>query len=211
MTTDDDTGRIGPLLRQYEFALERTLARLDGLSDAEYLWEPAPGAWSVRARAEARTSETLGSGAWVLEREPRDPQPPPFTTLAWRICHLANHLRLRADYTIGSRAADYRDYRVQPTAAAAVADLREAGEGWRQALVTATDEVVDQVGRSSYPAGLDPTLPFIEIAWWVNQEVLHHGGEMGVLRDLWFWTQGAGSQAPQPSRPRLPGGVSTGE
>ena len=27
---------------------------LDGLTDDEYLWEPGPGAWSIRPRAEAR-------------------------------------------------------------------------------------------------------------------------------------------------------------
>jgi hypothetical protein len=27
-------------------------------------------------------------------------------------------------------------------------------------------------------------VPFIEIVWWVNQEVLHHGAEIALLRDL---------------------------
>ena len=26
---------------------------------------------------------------------------------------------------------------------------------------------------------------FIDIVWWVNQEVLHHGGEIALLRDLY--------------------------
>ncbi|CAN5416837.1 hypothetical protein BH18ACT1_BH18ACT1_02660 [soil metagenome] len=29
---------------------------LEGLTDEEYLWEPAPRAWSIRPRAEARTT-----------------------------------------------------------------------------------------------------------------------------------------------------------
>jgi hypothetical protein len=28
-------------------------------------------------------------------------------------------------------------------------------------------------------------LPFLDIAWWVNQEALHHGGEIALLRDLY--------------------------
>ena len=27
--------------------------RLEGMTDEEYLWEPVPGAWSIRPRAEA--------------------------------------------------------------------------------------------------------------------------------------------------------------
>jgi hypothetical protein len=26
---------------------------------------------------------------------------------------------------------------------------------------------------------------FIDIVWWVNQEVLHHGAEIALLRDLY--------------------------
>ena len=33
--------------------------------------------------------------------------------------------------------------------------------------------------------GSDPEEPFIDIAWWVNQEVLHHGAEIALLRDLY--------------------------
>lgn len=195
-TADVEAGRIGPFLRQYEFAIERLLQRLDGLTDEEYLWEPTPHSWSIRPLAERRTTKSFGSGAWVFEGEAGEQQPAPYTTLAWRITHVANLLRLRAEYTVGDKAADPMDFIVQPAAADAVADLRTASEQWHTALTTATDDVVDVVGRSSFPGGLDPDLPFIEIAWWVNQEVLHHGGEIGVLRDLWYWTQGAGRAQP---------------
>lgn len=33
---------------------ERTRERLDGLTDEEYFWEPAPGCWSVRQRRDGR-------------------------------------------------------------------------------------------------------------------------------------------------------------
>ena len=31
----------------------------------------------------------------------------------------------------------------------------------------------------------DPEDPFIEAVWWVNQELLHHGAEVALLRDLY--------------------------
>jgi hypothetical protein len=41
------------------------------------------------------------------------------------------------------------------------------------------------VGRSTYPNGSDPDDPFLHTAWWVNQELLHHGAEIALLRDLY--------------------------
>jgi hypothetical protein len=41
------------------------------------------------------------------------------------------------------------------------------------------------VGCSTYPDGSDPEDPFIETVWWVNQELLHHGAEIALLRDLY--------------------------
>ena len=57
---------------------ERTWRRLDGLTDAEYLWESAPGCWSIRARIDGTH---FGEGARIV-------YPDPFTPLAWRLWHL---------------------------------------------------------------------------------------------------------------------------
>ncbi|WP_329466967.1 hypothetical protein [Streptomyces sp. NBC_01431] len=40
-------------------------------------------------------------------------------------------------------------------------------------------------GHCTYPHGSDPDEPFIDIVWWVNQELLHHGAEVALLRDLY--------------------------
>ena len=42
-----------------------------------------------------------------------------------------------------------------------------------------------QAGLFTRAAQPYPTLPFLDIAWWVNQETLHHGGEIALLRDLY--------------------------
>jgi hypothetical protein len=34
------------------------------------------------------------------------------------------------------------------------------------------------------PYGSDAEEMFIDIVWWVNQEILHHGAEIALLRDL---------------------------
>lgn len=36
--------------------------RLEGLTDAEYFWEPVDGCWSVRTRGESTTPIQAGAG-----------------------------------------------------------------------------------------------------------------------------------------------------
>jgi len=69
--------RLAPLLDQFDFARERltnrmagpvmdsgdgTDARVGPMTDEEYFWEPVPGCWSVRRRADGP-----GPRATVLE------------------------------------------------------------------------------------------------------------------------------------------------
>jgi DinB superfamily len=56
---------------------------------------------------------------------------------------------------------------------------------WRDGLATVTAEQLDQVGFGQYPWGLDRSIAFVGIVWWVNQEVIHHLAEIALLRDLW--------------------------
>ena len=63
--------------------------RLDGLTDDEYLWEPVPGCWSLRRRAEATTPMAAGLGDVVADFAYPEPKPAPFTTIAWRMGHMA--------------------------------------------------------------------------------------------------------------------------
>lgn len=154
----------------------------------EYLWEPVPGSWSVRRR-----SDGPGPGATVLAgggERGRDggrphPWPPPVTTIAWRLNHLMEGLALRAGYTTGGRSLTEEDLQPYGDAAGAIAAFDAAAEAWRGALVSADDAALDQVRRSTYPDGSDPEDPFIATVWWVNQELLHHGAEIALLRDLY--------------------------
>lgn len=177
--------RLDPLLKQFDFALDRLVNRLDGLTDDEYFWEPASGCWSVRRRSVSMLTGLPGSSEWVLEFVYPEPEPPPFTTIAWRLNHLTGGFVSRADYTVGTHSVKDEEFALATSAESAIDALVSAGAYWRSALDPTTDADLDQIGRSSYPHGLDPDLPFLDIAWWVNQELLHHGGEIALLRDLY--------------------------
>jgi predicted pyridoxine 5'-phosphate oxidase superfamily flavin-nucleotide-binding protein len=45
------SARIALLRHQMDTAYERLAARLDGLTDEEYLWRPVPDVWTIRAGA----------------------------------------------------------------------------------------------------------------------------------------------------------------
>ena len=196
--------RLAPLLEQFDWGCLRLLNRMTGpqadsgngspvlvepLTTAEYRWEPVPGSWSVRRRADGpgpRATVLDGAGEWGRDSyHDQEPYPPPFTTIAWRVSHLSEMLALRADYTTGSRSLTSESYIVPATADGAVVALAAAVESWRGTLLTCDDTALDTVGHSAYPYGSDAADAFIDIVWWVNQEVLHHGAEIALLRDLY--------------------------
>ncbi|MFJ4950466.1 DinB family protein [Streptomyces sp. NPDC088760] len=196
--------RLSPLLEQFDFARKRLADRMTGpvmdsgdgadtevgpLTDEEYLWEPVPGCWSVRRRVDGpgpRATFLAGTGDWGRDAAPYPhPWPPPFTTIAWRLSHLTEMLALRADHTAGSHALTRDDHPVSGDAAGAGAAFDASAAAWRKALLNIDDAALDTVGYCTYPHGSDPEEPFIDIVWWVNQELLHHGAEIALLRDLY--------------------------
>ena len=173
------------LLAQYDTSYEYLINRLIGLSDAEYQWEPVVGCWSVRRRGEAVTPHPLGAGEWVLDYERAELDPAPVTTLAWRLCHIVYGQRMRCDYTFSTRSLQRDSLALPGSAQEALAWLTESHTAWRGGLEGLDEADLDVVGLSAYPWGLDPQLPFGAIWWWTNRELIHHGAEIGLLRDLW--------------------------
>ncbi|MCX4749429.1 DinB family protein [Kitasatospora sp. NBC_01287] len=197
--------RLAPLLEEFDFGCTRLLQRMAGpvlnsgngvevavgpMTDAEHRWEPVPDCWSIRRHADGPgvgATLLVGAGDWGRDSAPGPhPVPPPFTTIAWRLGHLAEMLALRADHTNGSRALTRDEYRFHGDAAGAIAAFEAGVEAWRAALLDADDAALDEVGRCGYPYGGDPEEAFLDVVWWVNQEVLHHGAEIGLLRDLYL-------------------------
>lgn len=194
--------RLPLLLEQHDHAIGRLLARLAGpeadsgdgepvpvepLGDDELRWEPVPGCWSVRRRSDGpgpAASALVGAGPWGRDTAERPhPRPAPLTTIGWRIGHLVEGLELRADHLAGTHRRTRDDVVVHGDAAGATAALTAAAAAWRAALVACGDDL-DAVGTSTFPYGSDPEVPLARTAWWVTQEVLHHGAEIALLRDL---------------------------
>lgn len=196
--------RLAPLLEQFDFARERLAGRMAGpvmdsgdgtdievgpITGEEFFWEPVPECWSVRRRSDGpgpRATLLAGTGAWGRDAAAYPhPWPPPFTTIAWRLSHLSEMLTLRADHTDGGHVLTRDDYLVNGDVAEAVAAFDAGAAAWRKALLSADDAALDTLGHCTYPHGSDAEEPFIDIVWWVNQELLHHGAEIALIRDLY--------------------------
>jgi hypothetical protein len=217
---DQRSDRLGPLLEQFDRARELARARLEGLAspaslpagtapgarrdggrlgDEEYLWEPAPGAWSVRRRGQASTPRTFGPGDWLLDEDAGDPDPPPVTTIAWRFGHLHSGFAGRWEWTFGERRTDPRllvDF--TPSATLALERFWPLLDRWRASVAAMTTEQLETPGFGQYPYGSDPEEPFITIVWWTNLELIHHMAEIALLRDLWRAHSGRGEASLSP-------------
>lgn len=178
------TDGVGLLAAQFDTSLEFFWERMEGLTDAEYLWEPAANSWSLRPRGQSRGERALGKGEFQMDWG-REPKPAPMRTIAWLMWHLAAGCLLRSEWTIGGHTLDVDDVECPMTADGGLALLRHGFERYRAIWDEVPADEFAMVGRSQYPHGLDPKLPLQDILWWQNREVIHHCAEMSMLRDLY--------------------------
>lgn len=158
--------------------------RLTGLTDDEYFWEPAAGGWNIRRRAESTAPIQLGAGDLVIEYARPEPTPPPVTTIAWRLAHIAvGCLGQRAHSHFGGPAMGWDEVAYPATADDALAWLDETYARWI-AGVRSLD--ADGLARPCGPAeGRFASSSLAELVLHVNREVIHHGAELALLRDLY--------------------------
>jgi hypothetical protein len=177
--------RNAELLEQLTWHWDNQLRpRLEGLTDEEYLWEPVPGAWNLRPRGQARTTRSGGSGDVVVEFTFPEPTPTPLTTIAWRLSHvIVGVLGMRNASHFGAGPASYDDHDYADTAKGALEQLDEQYERWVTGVRSLGEEGLDRpVGPAEGPWAESP---YSELVLHIHREVIHHGAEIALLRDLW--------------------------
>jgi hypothetical protein len=141
----------------FDYCAQRTLNCLGGLTDEEYFWEPVTGCWNVRPGADA-------AGVFTQDWEFPAPDPPPLTTIAWRLVHICLFLQEHGMRAVAFErgAPAWRPPSVIPgSAAAAVNALATAVTAWRRDLSSVDDQ------RLWEPMGRAPDhLP--NSRWWVS-------------------------------------------
>lgn len=180
--------------------------RLAGLTDEEYFWEPVPGCWTLRRGEDGRYVPDNG----------RDRDPAPVTTIAWRMVHigaycLANRAAAFFGGHGGAGGGDMFDARFVPaqlpgTATEALGFLDDSYQRWREGITSLSEAGLRApLGPRGGPFAQDPMAALV---LHISREVMHHGGEICLLRDLYRAT-GAGNRdsrlvpsGSQPSRDR---------
>ena len=163
------------ILDSMDRMFEQLLQRLNGLTDREYLWEPAADSWSVRPLSDGTA---IVDGAGIREIEPA-----PVTTIAWRLWHIA--IDCFDDYT-RRFGADLSTASSQWTldANVAIETLRTKWNGYR--VTVAGLNWWSELG-SSWENWSRHSVA--DMAMHASNELVHHGGEIALLRDLYRSSQ----------------------
>ncbi|ROO84684.1 DinB family protein [Actinocorallia herbida] len=164
------TPRAALLLHQLDLAGALLEYHLDGLGDAECLWEPSPVSWSVRPE---------GPG-WAVDWADAEPDPVPTPTIAWLMWHIGYWWTTAAGECFGGGAPARAEIAWPGSAGAAAGWLRGLLAAWRARLAEVTDEELDT--RTVRLFGLEQ--PLAQAAAWVSVELVKNVAEIGSLRLL---------------------------
>jgi len=157
--------------------------RLEGLTDAEYFWEPVADCWSIRRR-EAAGPGAAGSGDFVMDQADPTPEAPPVTTVAWRLAHIiVGCLSVQNAALFGGPPADYQTFEFAGTAERALDQLDGAYLRWRTGVRGLGAEGLARPCGPAYGPYADS--PLADLILHINREVIHHGAEIALLRDLY--------------------------
>jgi hypothetical protein len=173
------------LVEQLEWHWQTHLRRrFDGLTDQEYFAEPVAGCWNVHPRGRSTAAVQAGSGDFTIDFAFPEPDPAPVTTIAWRLGHLlVGVFGARNASHFGGPPCDYQSFDYPGTAAEALRQLDEQHDRWIAGVRALDDEALHRpVGPAEGPFA---EAPMVDLVLHIHREVIHHGAEIALLRDLW--------------------------
>lgn len=177
------TTGVDILRNTYQASCDKLHKTLDGIGEDEFFWEPVAGSWTVHRRTEPLGVGT-GSGEWVLDYDPSEPQPAPFTTIVWRTLHIASMNYLYWDYGFGTASLSF-DLEMPGTVAEATDWLFASHQPVQDVLADLSETELDELA----PTHWGQQWPVHRIFATLVNEQVHHGAEISLLRDLYRYRQ----------------------
>lgn len=179
------------LVDQLEFHWQGQLRpRLEGLTDDEYHFSPAPDelTWGVRPKGTGTAEMRAGAGDFTIDFAYPEPTPAPLTTIAWRIGHLVvGVLGARWHSHFGGPAYDYMTHVYAGDADGGLEQLDRVYAGWMDGVRGLdADALAAPVGPAEGPWA---DAPMATLVLHITREVIHHGAEISLLRDLYATTR----------------------
>lgn len=150
------------VLQHIDETRQEIRVRLEGLTDDEAFWEPVNGCWTLQQR---------GDGKVVSDWSPA-PDPPPFTTIAWRLAHVGQSLRVHARRLFGLGDFAFDTVVLPGDAAGLVAFLDGGFDPWRAGAEGKTDDGAMTGELATEVIGL-------------TDHAFEHTVEVGVIRALY--------------------------
>src|ERR1700682_1076166 len=150
-------------------------SRLEGISDDEYVWEPAAGCLSVHPDA---------AGSYTLDLV--GPTKFPLGNIAWRMAHLASSLSNHpvAKVAFGGAWPKPELAARAGTAADAINRLDRAYSHWHATVASLSD--ADLARRLGGAAGQYADSTVLDLILHIQAEALQRGADLCLLRDL-YW------------------------
>jgi hypothetical protein len=164
---------VALLESQLEEAYRYIRELVEGLCEDEFWWMPVAGCWTVRQDA---------TGRWSADYpDPPHPVPPPFTTIAWRLAHVGECKLMYHEYAYGPGELSWLTLDSAHNAKDATLVLERGHELLRDDLARIADADLDAQVRTNW----GEMWPARQIFTTMIHHDFQHGGEIGVLRDLY--------------------------
>jgi hypothetical protein len=170
---------IDLLAAQMDEAFARLRNRLDGLTDDEFFWEPVPGCWTVFRGDDGR---------WTYQYEEPDPSPAPFTTIGWRLVHVALCKVMYHEWAFGPRELTFITIDNPHDVSSSLSMLERGHALLARDLAGLDDASLDRPVLTNW----GEEWPAWRIFTAMTDHDAHHGGEIGALRDLYRVSRGGG-------------------
>jgi len=166
--------------------------RLEGLTDDEYFWQPVADCWTISRRGASSAPISFGAGAFTMDYCEPPHEREPVTTIAWRLAHLIVGFASTNGKRFGRPPADEASFSYAGSAREALQQLDDEYEIWVEGVRTMGTAGLAQ------PQGDPPAFahaPLAKKMLYANVEVIHHGAEICLLRDLYL-RNGSGKSQP---------------
>jgi len=175
----------------------RLRARIEGLTDDEFFWQPVPNSWTIY---EDRP------GHWTYHYTIPDPDPAPATTIGWQLVHLGTTKVMYHEWAYGDARLTFPQIEI-PTNASGALLLLEKGQSMLADDLRGTPEAnLDEPRKTNW----GDIWPAWRIFTTMADHDAIHGGAIGYLRDLYYWTSAKGQRSgtgfPPTTRRRRRGG-----
>jgi uncharacterized damage-inducible protein DinB len=156
--------QVEVILADHDQASRRLFQSIEGLTEAEYRWEPVPGALTLK-------------NLW--------PQPESgISTIEWKLPHVAAWKMRYASFLFGDGSHTFHEILACGRMEETVAYLTRAVETMRAGIEGLSDHMLKEVRPTGW-SGTRARAPLLPSLNWMIQHDVYHAGQIRTLRGLY--------------------------